>query len=131
MNDNEEAVELLSISARELRSLKAMLSAEIADEVFGFVAQQAIETSLKAWLCALGVRYPFTHDLQELAALLGDNEVELDALPRFADLNPYAVEFRYSSRPRPALDRAEVVSRVEAVLAQARQRIVPESALEA
>ena len=40
------------------------------DEIFGFHAQQVIEKSLKAWLCALGQTYPYTHNLNRLLVIL-------------------------------------------------------------
>lgn len=41
-------------------------NAEIADEQIGFLAQQAVEKSLKAVLSSGGIRYRRTHDLSEL-----------------------------------------------------------------
>ncbi len=49
MTDHEEAAELLSVVGRELRALKAMGDAELfAQEIFGFISQQAAEKSHKA-----------------------------------------------------------------------------------
>ena len=116
MSALEEARELLSISERELKSLRAMLSPEVATEVFGFVAQQAVEKCLKAWLSAIGVEYPRVHDLFALTALLRSQQQDVDWLPKVADLNPFAVDFRYSKQPTPVmLDRADVIERVQMV----------------
>ena len=117
MSDTDEARELLEIAERELLSLGVMLDPRIASEVFGFVAQHAVEKCLKAWLCAVGVTYPFSHDLVELVALLADHGQSVADLPDIADLNPFAVEFRYSkSRIPRCLDREDTVRRVEQVL---------------
>ena len=41
---------------------------EMADDVVGFHAQQAVEKALKAVLVLEGVSFPRTHDLELLAA---------------------------------------------------------------
>ena len=117
MSAPEEARELLAIAERELTSLRAMLSPQIATEVFGFVAQQALEKSLKAWLTAIGVTYPRVHDLFALIALLAQYQQDVEWLPEMSDMNPYAVELRYTSPPTPLdLDRQDAIERVERVV---------------
>ena len=69
MSDLEQAVELLKLAERDFRALKGMTDPEVfAEEIFGFVAQQAVEKSFKAWLALLGATYPFTHDLTDRSA---------------------------------------------------------------
>jgi HEPN domain-containing protein len=118
MPDLEHAQELLAVVDRELRAMRAMLSpATFADEVFGLLAQQATEKALKAWLCALGEEYPFTHDLSRLVRQLADGGQEVSDLWPLADLNPYAVERRYSTglADDVPLDRDDAIRRVEAL----------------
>lgn len=122
MSDREQAEELLEIAERDLRALRGMLDAPVfADEVFGFLAQQAIEESLKAWLCVLGRTYPLTHDLTHLLSLLDDAGEDVLDLWDVAGFNPFAVGLRYSSlsaNDKP-LDRGGAIARVEAVLKRA------------
>ena len=120
MNDREHALELLSVVERELRALRGMLDAQaFSDEVFGFHAQQAIEKSLKAWLCVLHVRFPLTHDLTDLIGRLQDHGQDVAGLWDLADFNPFAVEFRYTTlaASEPPLDRGVAITRVELLLA--------------
>ena len=73
MKDLEQARHFLGIAERDYRALGGMRDPEVfSDEIFGFHVQQAVEKALKAWLCALGVPFPRTHDLDELGALLED-----------------------------------------------------------
>jgi hypothetical protein len=47
MSDIDQAKEFLHIAKRELRALKGMLDEKtFADEIFGFVGQQAVEKSV-------------------------------------------------------------------------------------
>lgn len=101
---------------------------KIADEIFGFHAQQAVEKSLKAWIAALGLEYPQTHNLISLLAVLEEQHHDVAAFWEFSSLGAFAVQFRYEaySDLGSALDRIEVVrmvgelvSRVETVLQNA------------
>lgn len=58
---------------------------------------------LKALLSFAGVRYPLTHDLDELLALATPAFPALSAfLDRFEGFAPWAVELRYSSSFYPS-----------------------------
>lgn len=70
-----------------------------------FHLQQAVEKMLKALLSFAGVRYPLTHDLDELLALAIPAFPALSAfLDRFEGFAPYAVELRYTSSFDPSED---------------------------
>jgi len=86
-----------------------------ADEIFGFLAQQAVQKLLKAWLCVLGKRFPFTHDLVELANLLKECGENVDEFGDVDELNPFAVEHRYASRSEDdlPLDRPMITNMIE------------------
>ncbi len=69
-------------------------------DVFGFQTHQAIEKLLKALLNEIGVRYPRTHDLAELTALLESHDQPLATMPMdLSRLTAFAVEFRYDDLP--------------------------------
>ena len=119
MRNRELALELLEVATRELRALKGMSDPEtFTDEVFGFLAQQAVEKSLKAWLCLLSIEFPLTHDLTDLLARLRDAGQDVDDLWDLAEYNPFAVELRYSalSEHDIPIDRAAAVFQVGALL---------------
>jgi HEPN domain-containing protein len=119
MNDREHAKEILEAARRDMRALRGMHDAEaFTDEIFGFHAQQAVEKALKAWLAFLGQRFPKTHDLKSLFDLLETNGVTVAAYEQFVDLNAFAVQYRYETlySDEEALDRPELVKRIEALL---------------
>ena len=119
MSDRDQAIGLLRVAARDLRALKGMVDEDtFADEVFGFVAQQAVEKSLKAWLCVLGQAYPFTHDITLLLSQLERCSQDVGELWNLAELNPFAVGLRYADLAEEdvPLDRASAIERVTGVV---------------
>jgi len=53
MPDLEHANSLLRMAHKDFNALLGMLGNDLfADEIFGFHVQQAVEKTLKAWLCA-------------------------------------------------------------------------------
>ena len=71
MTDLDQARNLLGMAEKDLRALQGMQDVQVfSSEVFGFHVQQAVEKTLKAWLCCLGIAFPRIHDLDELAAML-------------------------------------------------------------
>lgn len=124
MSDLEQAVELLRLAERDFRALTGMADPDIfADEIFGFVAQQAVEKALKAWLAGIGATYPFTHDLTDLLSRLEDSGQDVSELWNFADLNPFAVEFRYGGAvfDDMPIDRPALTGRVKELIRWIRQ----------
>ncbi len=120
MKDREQARNLLGVAERDYRALCGMEdSAVFSDEVFGFHVQQAVEKTLKAWLCCLGVPFPRTHDLDELGALL---EQAGQNIPAFAsallEFTDFAVVFRYDAFPdlEADLDRRDCADKVGRLL---------------
>jgi len=129
MSDQDQARDLLDVAARDPRALRGMSDVAVfADEVFGFVAQQAAEKSPKAWLAALGGAYPFTHDLAFLLARLAAAGQDVVDLWDLVDLNPFAVQLRYAALTGDdaPLDWAETTQRV-ADLYDLVQRILDQS----
>ncbi len=81
---------------------QAIASADLerVPDVFGFQTQQAVEKLFKALLNEIGVRYPRTHDLAELAALVELHDQPLIRMPvALSQLTAFAVEFRYDDLP--------------------------------
>lgn len=99
---------LLARAADDLHALDVLRTADVADAVVGFHAQQAVEKSLKAVLAAHGVEYRFSHDLSYLNDLLAENGIEVPPELREAEtLRPWAIELRYEdpARSGATLDR--------------------------
>lgn len=119
MSPVDDALLLLAIVRRHLRSLRLTLDAAYPDEDWGFAAQQALEKLLKAWIVISNRRPPRVHDLAELAALAGQ---PVD--PRLLELQVFAVEARYEEGPflLPA-PRAELLALVEAELERCASRV--------
>ena len=113
MKDLKQAAVLLQAAERDFEAIRRMLDPGIHDMVFGQIVQQAAEKLLKAWLCLLSQRYPHTHDLKKLMALLAAQGVPME---KFAALHPYtryARELRYLNENIPALERPEAIRLVE------------------
>ena len=112
MSPAEDALLLLAIVRRHLRSLGLTLDPAYPEEDWGFTAQQAVEKLLKAWI-VLADRQPLrVNDLEDLLALAGQ---QLD--PLLLDLQVFAVEARYEQGPFPLpAPRQELLALVEAEL---------------
>ena len=119
MSPAEEALLLLAIVRRHLRSLGLTLDPAYPDEDWGFTAQQAVEKLLKAWIVLADRQPPRVHDLEDLFALAGQ---QLD--PLLLELQVFAVEARYEQGPFPLpAPRQELLALVEAELERC-ERIV-------
>jgi len=80
---------LYNASARDERALQF----DLDDEVFGYMAQQAVEKLLKVLITARGERYAFTHELPKLVGQLEHLGEKLQVLPvSWVDLTEYALE---------------------------------------
>lgn len=119
MPDREAAYSLLRAARRDAAALAAMINSQsVADEVFGFLVQQSLEKTLKAWISLLGMPYPFTHDLTTLLNILDAAGVDVDALVPLAIYNPFAVELRYDFLPdeEAPLDRHAACEHVRTLI---------------
>jgi HEPN domain-containing protein len=115
-----DLAELFLEKARQDQAAMRALAAnsDIADEVIGFHAQQALEKGLKAVLTSAGVRFGRTHSLIALLAFLGEAGIER---PEWADqaagLDPYAVVFRYAElHTDEKIDRAATAVLIDQAL---------------
>jgi HEPN domain-containing protein len=101
--------------AKALRKLAA--SSEIADDIVGFHAQQAVEKWLKAVIAGRGQEFEYTHDLRHLIALA---EAACGDFPfdtaQVIVLTEYAVPLRYEEvLDAEPLDRDATTALVEDV----------------
>jgi len=118
MNDLEHAGNMLTLAGHDLTALEGMRDAAMfTDGIFGFHAQQSVEKALKAWISALGGEYPPVHDIGELIEFLRDMGGAVEGLEEYADLNPFAVQFRYSifDYGEEPLNRDEAINKVQAL----------------
>ena len=77
--DLEQAQLLLTAAQRDLSALAGMSDATVfADEIFGFLVQQAAEKLFKAWLTLLGETFPATHNLARLLEMLSAHDASAE-----------------------------------------------------
>jgi HEPN domain-containing protein len=105
-------------AADDLIIARLAIAREVALDLVGFHAQQAVEKSLKAILALDDIDYPKTHDIGKLIVLARPlvSEWPFDD-GRLEDLSKYAIDVRYDdsstganlAQARDALDTAESV----------------------
>jgi HEPN domain-containing protein len=124
-----EQAQLLLRKARQdvVVVARGVEDAEIADEVIGFHVQQAGEKCMKAVLCARGVSYRRTHDLQELHDLLDDAGLALpDAVRELVSWSPFAVAYRYDDwQATDSVDRVRAHDLVRVAITWAEAELTP------
>ncbi len=124
MSDPKCARVMLQAADRDVLTLQGMNSA-VPDESFGFHVQQAAEKALKALLALLGRRYPLTHNLYDLFALVDEEGVATGFYRPLSSFTPYAVEFRYEGvgAGHEPIDRAAALTLVEALVREVQNRL--------
>ncbi|HPC93940.1 MAG TPA: HEPN domain-containing protein [Sedimentisphaerales bacterium] len=124
MKGLEQARHFLMMAEKDGRALRGMEDGEVfSAEIFGFHVQQAVEKVLKAWLCALDVSFPRTHDLEELGALLEEAGREVpEFVAELLEFTDFAVAFRYEafSDLDADIDRRDCIERVDRLLQHVR-----------
>ena len=122
MPDIKQAAAMLRIAQRDLAALYGMADAAVfADEIFGFHAQQAIEKCLKAWMCALGLNYPFSHHINRLLVLLRDAGADVEDLWWSDEFTLFAHQARYEEGHVEAdapLNRQHINAQISQLLAR-------------
>lgn len=119
MSPAEDALLLLAIVRRHLRTLCFGLDGAYPEEDWGFTAQQAVEKLLKAWIVLDDRQPPQVHDLQDLLTL-ADQQVD----PLLLALQVYAVEARYEEGPFPLpAPRQEMLALLRAELDRCQQAV--------
>ena len=119
MPSHDDANMLFLMASKDLSALNVFIdSSEISEEIFGFHAQQAVEKVLKAWIAARGWQYPYGHDITALLRVLEKHSENVAMHWDFAELNPFAVQFRYEAfvdlEEKP-LDRNDILERVNSL----------------
>lgn len=122
MPDHETTRRMLAAAGRDVQALGNMLSsAHFPDEIFGLIAQQAVEKSLKAWLAYRDQEVSRTHNLRLLLVLLLQAGEAVSREWDFINLTAFAVQFRYEAcepaatslnRPATLAQITELVNRV-------------------
>lgn len=113
-------------ATRNLRDLELNIEANTSQEIIGFLAQQAIENALKAWISALDDEYENIHDLAKLAAIIRRYSAENDSPAGEALfwLTSYAVEYRYEGARVKIDDRHGLLERVNDLVYEITARIL-------
>ncbi len=99
MSDREHAAMLIKMAYKDLKAIRGMLDRNaFDDEIFGFHAQQSIEKALKSLMSFNEIEYPKIHDIEELVAILNENQIPIpEKFSKLADLSYFAVQYRYES----------------------------------
>lgn len=122
MTDIKQADAMMRMARRDMTALRGMGDAAIfADEIFGFHVQQTVEKALKAWMCALGLTYPFTHHINRLLMLLRDGGADVETFWWTDEFTIYAHQARYEEGHLAAdvpLAREEILKRIDDLLQQ-------------
>ena len=118
MSVNDEDSVLVSMAGKDIELLRFIVSSGlIADEIFGFHAQQAVEKSLKAWIIGAGGTIDRTHDVRRLLIMLHDIGFDVICYRELIPLNSFAVRFRYEAIEEEdvPLDRVDILNKVESL----------------
>ena len=90
---------------------------KVAPEIMLFHIQQGVEKLIKALFCLHSVRFPKTHDLDELVELAQEHGIELPPImEKLTELSPYAVEWRYAILHDDLHDIADMLQQAELFL---------------
>ena len=112
--DPEFSRELIEKAENDIAAASIGLQHGAPLDTVCFHLQQAVEKLLKAALNFRNLRYPLTHDIDELLELAIPYLPELSPfLERFEGFAPYAVELRYSMALHPSQE--EVAAGFQAV----------------
>jgi HEPN domain-containing protein len=115
-----EQYKIFILKARQDISLvhEVMGNNNVAPEIMLFHIQQCVEKLIKALFSFHSVRFPKTHDLDELVELAQEHGIALPPfMEKLTELSPYAVEGRYAIIHDDLHDIAEMLAESERFLA--------------
>ncbi len=119
MSPAEDALLLLGIVRRHLRTLAIGLDEDYPQEDWGYTAQQVIEKILKGWIVLADQRPAHTHVLTDLLSQAG---ITVPAV--LLELQVFAVDARYEEGPFPLpAGRSELLDLLKGELARLVQAI--------
>ena len=130
MSDIKQAQAIFAMAQKDWEALREMVgNPVIADEIYGFHAQQAVKKSLKAWIALRSLSYPRTHNLILLLDMLDDDGAPEEEFWDLVSLNSYAVQFRYEASEPDAerLDRGETLRQVTVLVEHVQKFLVGEA----
>jgi HEPN domain-containing protein len=124
-SERDLADQLLRRAREDLAAVEAMVPVgTVSDAIVVFLAQQAVEKSLKAVLAARAGEFPFIHDIDRLGELCAAARVQLpDELDGADRLTPYATGFRYDEVTAGGVDRDAAMRWARAAVRWARESI--------
>jgi HEPN domain-containing protein len=125
MSDIKAAQQLIARSVVDLVALEELVdNHKVVDEIYGFLAQQAVEKALKARLALLGFQFPITHNLTHLVSMLEDVGVKVEESGKLSFLTPFAVQYRYEGPDfDDSLDRKSILRKVRAIVSGVRKLV--------
>jgi len=119
MSPAEDALLLLGIVRRHLRTLAIGLDEDYPQEDWGFTAQQVIEKLLKARIVLADQRPAHTRVLTDLLS-----QADITVLAVLLELQVFAVDARYEEGPFPLpAGRGELLDLLKGELARLEQAI--------
>lgn len=126
----EEAQRLTRLAQRDLQTFRILADhPDAALSAMCFHAQQSVEKSLKATLTSRCADFPRTHNLEELAKLVSEQNISLPIHAReLRRLNPFAVEFRYDDESIVLITQEEAGQFAETMLQWAKAVVAAASA---
>lgn len=116
MTADNEAQQIFKKALEDIKVLDKLIDDfDVADETWGFHAQQAIEKLLKSVLFKNKIEFPRTHDLGYLAGLLQDSGLKLPvSIDDIEFLNPFGVTLRYDDvADADKIDRPQIRNLVQ------------------
>ena len=104
-----EADALFGIATEDQKAFDLLARSHVSFAIACFHAQQAVEKYIKSKLSSRDIKYPFTHDLEDLYLLCQHHDLTPPVdLKLLEDLNPFAVKQRYDLPSVSSIDDKDV-----------------------
>jgi HEPN domain-containing protein len=86
---------MLELAEHDYIAMDKLKTPDVPEDMFGFHCQQAIEKTFKALLDFYGVKFPLTHELEDLYNLIVAKNADIKAFDELVYFTPYSVKVRY------------------------------------